>query len=470
MMEPRVTVYIPCRNYGRFLNQAVDSVVSQTLTSWELIILDEASSDESAGIASAYVDAHPGQVRLIRNQQPLGLRGCANLALEMATGEFIIRLDADDYFDENALLVLSHYLDAHPEVALVYPNWIYIDEQGGHLGIERRKKVGQEDSVLDLPAHGACTMVRRRVLKMIGGYDEKFSTQDGHELWMKVVQRFQVGNVATPLFFYRQHGTSMSRDEEKLLESRRRIKAAVAGMSNGPVKPRVLAVVPVKNTYRDLPNIALAPLASLPLVDHTLAAAVDSGVFASIVVTTDDPRVVEHCKTGRTKVECLVREAKLSDSRAKLAEVVNDAVTRYEASTLTSFDIVVVLSIHSPLRRAEHIQEAVHTLQVYEVDRVISIYEDQELHFVHGKTGLEPLNPGIVNTLRFEREALFVDTGAINAFWRELLDETTLYSGRIGHIVTPRWESMQIKGSSELPIIEHYLQLRMNRLTTCDQR
>ena len=71
-----------------------------------------------------------------------------------------MRLDADDYLDPSALLVLTHVLEANRDIGLEYPNWTYIDEGGAVIGVESRKKPGVEAEVADLPPHGACTMVR----------------------------------------------------------------------------------------------------------------------------------------------------------------------------------------------------------------------------------------------------------------------------------------------------------------------
>lgn len=460
MSQFKVTVYVTCRNYGRYLVQCLDSVLNQSLKSWELLIFDEASGDDSLQISEQYAAMWPGQITVIRNENPLGLRACANIAIERAKGEYLVRLDADDYFDESALLVMAGYLDEHPEAGLVYPNWVYIGANGEFLGIENRKRAGIEDAILDLPAHGACTMVRRRVLKDIGGYDERFDSQDGHELWMKVLRRYGVGSVGTPLFFYRQHESSMSRDESRLLEARRRIKECIAVSSGGgPVRPRVIAIVPVKNTYSHLPNVALEPIAGKALLDHTLDTALESGIFHSIIVTSDDLAVLEYCDR-KGGVLARLRDARLSDTRAKLAEVVMDAVEYLEGEREIFPDIIVILSLHSPLRRAGHIKEAVDTLRIYQVDQVISTYEDVEVHFKHGPNGMEPLNPGMLNTLRFEREALYVDNGAVHAVWRDFLGQDTLYRGRIGHIVMPREESFQIKSVADYALVRALLEAR----------
>lgn len=455
-MRPKVTVYVTNRNYGKFLEQSVQSVLGQTFSHWELLIFDEASVDDSLNIARSLEAKAPEKIKLIRHDSAKGLRFCANQALKLAKGDYIIRLDADDFFDENALLVLATYLDQHPEFGLVYPNWTYIAEDGEFLGIEYRKKPIVETKVFDLPAHGACTMIRKRVLKAIGGYDEEFDAQDGHEIWMKIGKRFGMGAVETPLFYYRQHRASMSQNEDRILKARRGIKRKIADKLSGDLKPRIIAVVPAKNTYVEFDNPVLSEIAGKPLIDHTLNVAISSGVFDKVLVTTDDAKVVDHCEQ-RGDVDCYLRDLSLSNVRVKLANVIVDAVNQLEETKGFYADIVVILSLHAPLRTKENIIEAIDTLFVYDVDQVISTYEDLDLHFRHGLNGMEPINAGMLNTLRFERESLYVDNGAVHAAWREFITEDTLFRGRIGHIVMSRSQSFQIKSEQERSIVEGIL-------------
>lgn len=450
--RPLVTVYVTCHNYGRFLKEALESVMSQTLESWEMFVMNDGSTDNSEEIAQRFAANPDKPIEVISTVEPRGLRVCANDAINRARGKYVVRLDADDYFDENALLVLSHYLETHPEVGLVYPNWTYIDEDGSFMGIENRARIGEEDQVKDLPAHGACTMVRRRVLKSVGGYDPTYDSQDGHELWLKVLHRWGVGNVATPLFYYRQHGSSMSRNERRLLGARQKIKRGMAAKQEGHIKPRILAVIPAKNTYRDLPNVVMQDVGGRPLIDHTIEAAKQSNIFESIYVSTDDDVVAQHCIAQGVLAD--LRPRNLSSTRTTLSDVLSHAVETVERNENIYADIVILLSVHSPLRRAEHIQKAVDTLALYDVDNVISVYEDFDIHFVHGRKGLTPVNPGILKTLRFEREALFVDNGAIHAFWRDFVSPQDLYRGKIGHIVMPRADSIQIKSQADLDLVK----------------
>jgi len=463
-MPPKVTVYVPCRNYGRFLREALESVASQSLDAWELIVFDEASNDDTLAIAREFQGRFRNQVRVVENREPRGLRGCANDALEMARGTYIMRLDADDYLDDSALLVLSEHLDRHPEVGLVYSNWIYITEAGDVIGVERRKRVSDEVEVLDLPAHGACTMIRTRVLKAVGGYDTRFAAQDGHELWLRALHRFNVANVQTPLFYYRQHAGSMSTDMEALLAARREIKRAVAARYDGPVRPRCAAIIPAKNTYPGIPDVALTPLAGRPLVDYTLDCAAGCPAFSLVYVSTDDPRVAAHCAAWPGTAAHL-RDPHLSDPDVHLQEIVRAAVDDMESRLDFFPDIVAVLNVHAPLRRPEHVTEALDTLLMHEVDQVVSTYEDHDLHFRHGRTGLEPINLAASRGLRLEREALFTANNAVHVFWRDVLRHGGLYRGRIGHTVMTRLESLQAKHPADHARAEAML-LRSTQVTS----
>ena len=103
---PLVTVYIPCRNYGRFLAQCVESVFNQLYTNWELILVDEASEDNTASIAENLRQRRPDLITVVRNLKPLGLQKLANYVLGIAKGKYTMRLDADDWLDEGALLLM----------------------------------------------------------------------------------------------------------------------------------------------------------------------------------------------------------------------------------------------------------------------------------------------------------------------------------------------------------------------------
>jgi CMP-N-acetylneuraminic acid synthetase len=460
-----VTVYIPSRTYGRFLVQAIDSVLGQTLDDWELIIIDDGSEDETATVAARYQQAQPDRILVLRNDPPKGITTVANQALETARGQYVLRLDADDYLDENALLVLSAYLDRHPDVALVYPNYICADEQGRWLGVEHRKRIGAEVELLDLPAHGACTLVRKRILKAVGGYDQQWDRQDGYDLWLKIASRYPVANVSTPLFFYRQHERSLTRNEKQLLEVRGSVKRLHVERRRGPIGPRIAAIIPAKNTYPHMPDEVLTPVAGRPLIDYTLDAARELRNLSRIIVTTDDSRVAEYCRPY-PDIGVRIRPENLLGSGIHLSNVTSDAVTYLEREEQIFADIILVLSVHTPLRGPEHIRAAIDTLLLYDTDSVISVYEARDVHYLHGRNGLEPLNPGMDRELHLERETLYVDNLAVRVLWRDVLTETDMTGRRVGHVLMPYADSFRIRSQADLWLLEQFLTGKLSQIPT----
>ena len=97
---PKITVYITNYNYGQFLRQAIESVLIQTEQDFEIILIDDGSTDDSISLIQSYID-HP-KVKIVL-QQNKGLTISNNLALKLSRGKYIMRLDADDYLAENAL-------------------------------------------------------------------------------------------------------------------------------------------------------------------------------------------------------------------------------------------------------------------------------------------------------------------------------------------------------------------------------
>ena len=183
-----VTVYITNFNYGKFIKQAIESVLMQTEQSFELIIIDDGSTDNSKEIIEKYKDLK--NIRIVY-QKNKGLNVTNNIALRAARGKYIVRLDADDYFSPNALELLLEKLESDSMLGMVFPDYFLVDTQGEVLERQKRHDFDNEVKLFDQAAHGACTMIRVQFLREIGGYDESFSCQDGYELWVKFTSKFK---------------------------------------------------------------------------------------------------------------------------------------------------------------------------------------------------------------------------------------------------------------------------------------
>ncbi|MCU0754836.1 MAG: glycosyltransferase [Xanthomonadales bacterium] len=460
MSAPRVTVYVCSRNYGRYLQACLESLFRQSFRDWELILIDDASTDATWSEAQRLTAGQAGRVCLLQNPSPQGLRRNANRAVELARGEYVMRLDADDWLDESALLVLVAYLDQHPNAAAVFPNWFWVDERGRLLGVEQRRLIGEQD-FLELPFHGACTLVRRRALVAVGGYDPQHESLDGHELWLKLQSRYRIGQVSTPLFFYRQHADSLSRNPERQIRSRRDIKRVVLERQPGALACRVAAVLLAKNRYAEPWLNAGFQIGGRSLLAYAAQSAIAARSIDSIWVSTDDPELDREGLDP--SIEVLLRGESVRSVSAGLRDVYAEVWRQLQTRLDPAPDVVVFLSVHTPLRSAASIDEAVDSLRLFPFDEVLSVRETHELHLRYGRSGLEALNASQTAGVQAERETLFTWTGAVHALWREALLPGRLLRGRVGHVTCTRLESLRMKHPEERWLIEHELTARATR-------
>src|SRR3712207_5043688 len=125
--DPLVSVIIIFLNAERFVEEAVESVFAQTYDNWELLLVDDGSSDASTAIAGRYAEEHPGRVRYLKHprHQNRGMSASRNLGIGHAKGEYIAFLDADDVWLEYKLQQQVAILGSHPEASMVYGNTLY---------------------------------------------------------------------------------------------------------------------------------------------------------------------------------------------------------------------------------------------------------------------------------------------------------------------------------------------------------
>jgi glycosyltransferase involved in cell wall biosynthesis len=447
---PLVTVYIPARNYGRYLSQAIDSVRQQLYPNWELFIVDEASSDETGLVAAQAQQRDPARIRLIAHTEPQGLQRVANRVLALASGRYIMRLDADDWLDEAALLLMVAKLESDPRLGVVYGNYFYTDPDGHVIGVERRQKLDTEDDARHLAPHGACTMVRTRELKAVGGYSEDVDAQDGWDLWHKLVHRVKTASLEAPLFYYRQHEQSLSRNDRRLLSARDRILANARTRIDGSYTPSCVAVIPVRESYPNFEGVPYVELEGRSLLQRAMQAAHEAPGVTDVIVTSQSEQVLAFAddlhRRGLVEAHLRVhRPPEMNRARIRLPEILIHAGEAYHGAHGKYPDIVVFLSLHAPLRRAVDVDKAIDTLRIHACDSVVSVCEEVEPVFAHGRDGLRLLNPGRFDGLAYERERLYRFNGAVLAVWWEALAGGDLFGQRIGYVEMTQEDSVQIK-------------------------
>ncbi len=220
---PKVTVIIPTYNAIAYLPSTVDSVIQQTFTDFEVLIVDDGSTDETVEWVSKLVDP---RVRLI-SQANQGVAVARNQGIASAQGEYVAFLDADDLWEPTKLEKQVKCLDENPQVGLVNTSIVNIDEQGKPLGAVNASDV--EGNVLkyiveeNLILCGSAPMVRRSCLEAVQGFDQQLMSAEDWDLWIRLSARYDFAVVREPLVLYRQHLNSKSNNIERHLKHRLKV-------------------------------------------------------------------------------------------------------------------------------------------------------------------------------------------------------------------------------------------------------
>ena len=441
--SPLISVYIPSHNYGRFLADAVQSVRDQSYPNWELIVVDDGSTDDTSQVLEKFDDLP--NIRIIRHERPRGLRAVANRCFGEARGEFILRLDGDDLLHPRALELLVAEVQI-PGVAFVFPDYYYLDELGHVIGVETLPTVSGEYEARSIPPHGAGSLVRLDLVRGFGGFDETLSTQDGHELWLRVIESGAlVHHVALPLFFYRQHPGSLSGDETRVLADRASIKRRLG--ADRDRASTIIGVLTVCNTNPEFPDIPFTPFGATTLLDWEIEETLRVQGLDGLVVTTDSSQVASHVRGRFPTVTLIERAERLRHHDAKMREILREVTERL---ALPPSALLCVLNLHTPFRRARHIRDAIDNFNLYEVDSVVTVYEERNVVYQMGSYGMEPMNPSWQYMFRREREVVYVDNSAVRVLPVANLARERFLGVRIGHVLMSREEGFKINSPSDL--------------------
>lgn len=214
MSAPAVTALLPVYNGGSLLPASLESVLRQTFTDFELLIIDDASTDETADLLRAVRDP---RVRVLTNAENLGLTRSLNRGLSEARGEFIARQDADDLSAPDRFEKQLAFLRAHPEVQLLGTCAWRLNPLGRVTGandLPTTHDAIRWVSVTDNPfLHTSVVFRTATILAEFGGYDESFAICQDYQLWTRVADTYRVANLRDRLVRMREHPASMTRTQ-----------------------------------------------------------------------------------------------------------------------------------------------------------------------------------------------------------------------------------------------------------------
>jgi CMP-N-acetylneuraminic acid synthetase len=436
----KVSVILTNHNYGKYLRESITSVLAQTFKDFELIIIDDGSRDNSHHILNDFQGKK--NVIILKNKQTQGIAASSNRAICNANGKYIIRLDADDYFDENALLVFTHFLDSNPDVAVVYPDYFKVRDNREIMQYVKIPKIGEEIKLLDIAANGAGAMFRKSAFDKIGGYDSNIRYQDHYDFWIKMITTFKVANINLPLFYYRQHGSSTSSylNLKEKLQARRYIKEKFVNKNMSDKKLKTVGIIPAREKFDVVDLLPLEQFAGKPLLAYSVEEAMKAKWLNNVIVCTESSQIAGIAED--LGAEVMIRPRSMADTSIPLIDTVNFVISSLEKKN-DHFDAVALLPVNCPFRTSSNIDEAVNTLLIYDAESVISVFENLNTLYQHGKHGLEAVAEG--GFLKRDRDILYEENEAISLSKTEFIKNGKFFGQRLSHVLMTPEESLRIK-------------------------
>lgn len=210
---------MPCRNGAIHLGRSISSVQAQTLRDWELIVVDDGSTDSSLNLLTALASSDR-RIRVLR-QQNAGAAAARNRGLGVARGRFIAFLDADDTWDPRFLELMSAALDKNSDTGIAYCGWQNVGLPGGRglpfipPDYETPAKLETLLEGCRWPIHGALT--RAALIHDCGGFDETLSSCMDYDLWLRLGTEQRLQRVPAVLAYYHHHdGDQITRDLSRI--------------------------------------------------------------------------------------------------------------------------------------------------------------------------------------------------------------------------------------------------------------
>jgi len=249
--ETIVTVLMPAYNAGAYIAEAIDSVLDQTMPHFELLIINDGSTDNTEAIIRTYKDERIVAI----NQDNRGVANALNTGLEHAKGKYIARFDADDVCFTDRLRKQLDFLEQHQDYVIVGSDAVYISEHGEELcyfncadhGNEQLKK----HLLKNCPFTHSSVMYRKDEVLFCGSYEERAHNMEDHLLWMQLSTQGKFYNIKEPLIKVRFNPSSVTIDEKWRGKQFRKLKHSI--LLRGAITEyegnMLLAIIQKQNTH-----------------------------------------------------------------------------------------------------------------------------------------------------------------------------------------------------------------------------
>lgn len=207
-MDDLISIVLPVYNGEKYLHESIESIISQTYKNWELLILDDCSTDRSSQIAQEYAQKD-ARIRYFRNDSNLQLPRNLNKGFSLAKGQYLTWTSDDNRYKSEALERMYMALKEHSDAQFVFASCRIIDGNGKEIEYimvneSSKKRLVGMDSV------GACFMYTRKAYEAVGEYDPNFTLVEDFDYWQRIYTKFGAVTISDILYEYRWHDGALT--------------------------------------------------------------------------------------------------------------------------------------------------------------------------------------------------------------------------------------------------------------------
>lgn len=213
-----ISIVLPTYNGEKYIKEAVTSILCQTYEDWELIVVDDCSTDHTPQILES-LQKQDKRIRVLHNEQNKKLPASLNIGFAEASGEYLTWTSDDNKYESNALEVMLAVLHKEPDIDIVYAYYDLIDADGKVISDQRHTEKLEKDDINQIMENteegienwvGACFLYRREVQERLGGYDETLFLAEDFDFWLRALRHFQYKQIRQSLYQYRYHPASLT--------------------------------------------------------------------------------------------------------------------------------------------------------------------------------------------------------------------------------------------------------------------
>jgi glycosyltransferase involved in cell wall biosynthesis len=241
----KVSIILPAYNAEKYLRKSIQSILNQTYQNFELIIVDDGSSDETFNIIKSFNDS---RIRVHKNKVNQGLVDCLNIGASIATGSYLARMDADDISEENRLLEQIAFLERNAEVGVLGTGITIIDSNGRE---SLRYSFPESHLVIKWALHFYCplahptVMIRSSAVDKSAIYDRNAKYAEDYDLWLRLIDKCRFANLSSSLLRLRKHNSNISliKNSDHIKKSQLISKRQIEATLLSPVRMEIIRCI-----------------------------------------------------------------------------------------------------------------------------------------------------------------------------------------------------------------------------------